>query len=273
MRRKPTPIKFSRLRNCVFAPAAIILLFGETMAAIRTPPGVPLVPVGELRPHPDNPRTHTDEQVAKLAEAIRTVGWTNPIIADDDGTILAGHGRLRAALRLGMETVPVLTLSDVAPAVRSAILLGDNRLAEDAGWDRDILAMIVADLDAVGFDLGVAGFEAVEIDDLLGRSASGGDDGGPAPAGTSEGASATGTGSLAGRFGVPPFSVLNAREGWWQDRKRGWLALGIRSEIGRGGNLLRLSDTLIEPDPEKRAAMQASRVPERAGRRAKGRVA
>lgn len=67
-------------------------------------------------------------------------------------------------------------------------------------------------------------------------------------------------GSLAARFGIPPFSVLNARGGWWQERKRAWLALGIRSEIGRGGNLLNFSDTLIEPDPAKRAAMKAARA-------------
>lgn len=240
------------------------------MPAIAMPPGVPLVPVGELRPDPANPRTHSEEQVAKLAEAIRTVGWTNPIIADDDGTILAGHGRLRAALRLGMAAVPVLTFSDLPPEVRRLILIGDNRLAEDAGWDREALAGLMEELRDGGFSLAATGFDEAEIDAIIAeaQAAAGGAGGAPAAEGPADPGAApagnpgapSGAGSLASRFGVPPFSVLNAREGWWQERKRAWLALGIRSELGRGGNLLRMSDTLLEPDPTKRAAMQAART-------------
>jgi hypothetical protein len=242
------------------------------MAAIAMPPGIPLVPVGELRPDPANPRTHSEAQVAKLAEAIRTVGWTNPIIADDDGTILAGHGRLRAALRLGMTAVPVLTFSDLPAEVRRLILIGDNRLAEDAGWDREALAGLMEELRDGGFSLAATGFDDAEIDAIIAEAQAAADgaagDTGTDGAGEAEAAPAadagapSGAGSLASRFGVPPFSVLNAREGWWQERKRAWLALGIRSELGRGGNLLRLSDTLIEPDPDKRAAMQAARAAE-----------
>jgi hypothetical protein len=240
------------------------------MVHVAMPPGVPLVPVGELRPDPDNPRTHDEAQVAKLAEAMRTVGWTNPIIATDDGTILAGHGRLRAALRLGLDAVPVLLFSDLTPEQRRLILIGDNRLAEDAGWDREALAGLLADLRESGADLVATGFGDDEIDALIAQAQAAADDAGTdgasdcadddgAPAAPDAGAP-SGAGSLASRFGVPPFSVLNAREGWWQERKRAWLALGIRSELGRGGNLLRLSDTLIEPDPAKRAARREARV-------------
>ncbi|WP_439579351.1 hypothetical protein, partial [Elioraea sp.] len=124
-------------------------------------------------------------------------------------------------------------------------------------------------LGALGLDLALTGFEAGEIDAIISQAAGmvaemdGTDAGDDRRDGASEdaaGAPAPARGTLAARFGVPPFSVLNAREGWWQERKRAWIALGIRSELGRGGNLLRLSDTLIEPDPEKRAAMQAARA-------------
>lgn len=238
------------------------------MVHVAMPPGVPLVPVGELRPDPDNPRTHDEAQIAKLAEAMRTVGWTNPIIATDDGTILAGHGRLRAALRLGLDAVPVLLFSDLTPEQRRLILIGDNRLAEDAGWDREALAGLLADLRDSGADLLATGFGNDEIYALIAQAQAAADGTGDASDGTgddrppaaADAGTPSGTGSLASRFGVPPFSVLNAREGWWQERKRAWLALGIRSELGRGGNLLRLSDTLIEPDPAKRAAMRETRA-------------
>jgi hypothetical protein len=233
------------------------------MPEISMPPGVPLVPVGELRPHPDNPRTHDEAQVAKLAAAIRAVGWTNPIIADDEGMVLAGHGRLAAARMLGLDAVPVLMFSDLSQAARSLILVGDNRLAEDAGWDRASLAAILAELEDGGADLSLTGFSDAEIDDIV-AGAQASVDAATAPEGDDAASDAapvpSGGGSLAERFGVPPFSVLNAREGWWQERKRAWLALGIRSELGRGGNLLRLSETLMEPNPEKRAAKRAAKA-------------
>lgn len=234
------------------------------MHPIAMPPDVPLVPIGELRPDPVNPRTHDEAQVAKLADAILAVGqWTNPILADDDGVILAGHGRLMAAQRLGLDRVPVLRFGSLTPEQKKLILIADNRLAEDAGWDNALLAGIFADLEAAGVGLAATGFTDDELAAIIAGAQA--EAASPPPAAESSAAPATepaagGAGSLAGRFGVPPFSVLNAREGWWQERKRGWLALGIRSEIGRGGNLLNFSDTLIEPDPEKRAAMQAARA-------------
>jgi hypothetical protein len=231
--------------------------------AVTMPPGVPLVPIGELRPDPGNPRTHDPAQVEKLALAIRTVGWTNPILADDTGRILAGHGRLMAARQLGLAAVPVLRLRDLTDEQKALILIGDNRLAEDAGWDREALAVLLRDLEASGVGLEATGFGDDEIDAIL-REAAGAQDAAPAVGEDAAGqggapAAVSGAGSLAARFGIPPFSVLNAREGWWQERKRAWLAPGIRSEVGRGGNLLNFSETLMEPDPAKRAAMRAAR--------------
>ncbi|GIX10350.1 ParB/Srx family N-terminal domain-containing protein [Elioraea sp.] len=238
------------------------------MHDIPFPPGVPLVPIAALRPHPRNARTHSEAQLAKLAASIRSYGWTNPVLVVGD-TIVAGHGRIEAARRLGLDAVPAIRLDHLSPAQRRAYLLADNRLAEDAGWDRTILAEEFEALGALGLDLALTGFEAGEIDAILSQAAGmvaemdgayAGDDRRDGAAEDAAGAPPSARGTLAARFGVPPFSVLNAREGWWQERKRAWIALGIRSELGRGGNLLRFSDTLIEPDPEKRAAMQAARA-------------
>lgn len=242
------------------------------MHDIPLPSGVPLVPIAALRPHPRNARTHSEAQLAKLIASIRAYGWTNPVLVVGD-TIVAGHGRVEAAKRLGLDAVPAIRLDHLTPEQRRAYLIADNRLAEDAGWDRTILAEEFEALGALGLDLALTGFDAGEIDailsgaaDVVAAVAGGGaddraaDDQDGHAEDAAGGTVASSRGTLAARFGVPPFSVLNAREGWWQERKRAWIALGIRSELGRGGNLLRFSDTLIEPDPEKRAAMQAARA-------------
>jgi hypothetical protein len=147
--------------------------------------------------------------------------------------LIAGHARLEAAIAMAEagEAIannpdpwagPTIDLSHLSAAERRAYVVADNRLALDAGWDADLLRIEMGELALEGFDLALTGFEPLEIADMLG--------GGEA----AEGRGVPGAGSLADRFGVPPFSVLNAREGWWQDRKRAWLALGIQSELGRG---------------------------------------
>uniref|UniRef100_UPI003F705F99 ParB/Srx family N-terminal domain-containing protein n=1 Tax=Elioraea sp. TaxID=2185103 RepID=UPI003F705F99 len=109
------------------------------MHDIPFPPGVPLVPIAALRPHPRNARTHSEAQLAKLAASIRAYGWTNPVLVVGD-TIVAGHGRIEAARRLGLDAVPAIRLDHLSPEQRRAYLIADNRLAEDAGWDRAVLA-------------------------------------------------------------------------------------------------------------------------------------
>jgi hypothetical protein len=143
------------------------------------------------------------------------------VLVDGDRGIIAGHGRILAARKLGMEEVPTVELAHLTDAQRKAYIIADNKLALNAGWDDDILALEFAELKVDGFDLTLTGFDDAELDALLV------DD--PAEEGGFGGA-----GSLSDKFGIPPFTVLNAREGWWQDRKRAWLALGIRSELGRG---------------------------------------
>lgn len=123
-------------------------------------------PLGTLKPYPGNPRTHSAKQIRQIADSIETFGWTNPILVDEAGMVMAGHGRLAAAKRLGLEEAPVLCINHMTIAQKKAYMLADNRLAELAGWDRDLLALEfkgLMDLD-LDFDFEVTGFETAEID-------------------------------------------------------------------------------------------------------------
>ena len=124
-------------------------------------------PVDALIPYARNARTHSEAQVALIAGSIREFGFTNPVLVDGGNGIIAGHGRVLAARKLGMTAVPVIELGHLSAAQKRAYVLADNRLAAAAGWDRELLALEVADLDALGMDLGTLGFEAGEIDALL----------------------------------------------------------------------------------------------------------
>jgi hypothetical protein len=118
----------------------------------------------------NNPRTHSATQLAQLAKSIETFGFTNPVLIDRTGTVIAGHGRVRAAKQLGLSTVPTIQLEHLTDEQVRAYVIADNRLAELAGWDRDILAIelqALAEMD-LDFDLEVIGFETAEIDLLIG---------------------------------------------------------------------------------------------------------
>src|SRR6516164_6747190 len=99
------------------------------------------VPLDQLRPWPRNARTHSRKQIRQLAESIRCFGFTNPVLIDRDNRILAGHGRVEAARELGMETVPCLRIEHMSPAEKRAYVLADNKLALNAGWDEELLAL------------------------------------------------------------------------------------------------------------------------------------
>ena len=182
-------------------------------------------PLAELIPYARNARTHSPAQVAKIAASIREFGWTMPALIAEDGTLIAGHGRLLAAQQLGLVDIPVMVAAGWSEAQRRAYVIADNKLSLDAGWDIPMLNLELEDLKLEGFDLNLTGFDADEILGLLG------DDQDEDGANDEE----SPKGNLSERFMIPPFSVLNAREGWWQDRKRAWLAIGIQSELGRGG--------------------------------------
>lgn len=124
-------------------------------------------PVDSLVPYVNNARTHSDEQIAQIAASIREFGWTNPILVDGERGLIAGHGRLKAARVLGLTQVPVIELSHLSAAQKRAYVLADNRLAENAGWDKELLALELSELQTSEFDLGLLGFSDDELDDLL----------------------------------------------------------------------------------------------------------
>jgi ParB-like chromosome segregation protein Spo0J len=99
------------------------------------------LPIDELASYPRNARTHSQKQIRQIADSIREFGFTNPILIDNRNTILAGHGRLEAARALGLQQVPCVRLEHMTPAQKRAYVLADNKLAQNAGWDEDILAL------------------------------------------------------------------------------------------------------------------------------------
>ncbi len=123
--------------------------------------------VADLIPYARNARTHSEAQVALIAGSIREFGFTNPVLVDGGNGIIAGHGRLMAAQKLGLVTVPVIELAHLSEAQKRAYILADNRLAEQAGWDSDLLALELGDLRDLGVDVMELGFEAGEIDALF----------------------------------------------------------------------------------------------------------
>ena len=125
------------------------------------------VSVAELVPYARNSRTHSPQQVDKIAASIREFGFLNPVIIDGQNGIVAGHGRVLAAQKLGMTTLPVIEAAHLTEAQKRAYVIADNRLALDAGWDNDLLKVELGDLGEAGFDLSLTGFEIDEIESLL----------------------------------------------------------------------------------------------------------
>lgn len=186
-------------------------------------------PISSLIPYARNARTHSPEQVQQLKASMVEFGWTIPVLVDEADVLIAGHGRLMAAAELvaagrhDFGEAPTMVARGWSKAQIQAYRIADNRLALSAGWDPDMLRIEIGELRDEGYDVDLLGFDDQELTDLfeVGEEGEGGESLGRA-------------GALAEDFGVPPFTVLNAREGWWQDRKRAWLALGIESELGRG---------------------------------------
>jgi len=162
--------------------------------------------VASLVPYARNSRTHSPEQVDQIAASIKEWGFTTPILVDADGQIIAGHGRLLAAQKLGLDEVPAMTATGWTDAQKKAYVIADNKLALNAGWDNALLAVEIKDLGDMGFDLSLTGFDAGELADLF-----------KAP---DEEKYADGVaGNMAANYGVPPFSVLDTRQGNWVKRK------------------------------------------------------
>lgn len=133
------------------------------------------LPIGDLLPYARNARTHSETQIAKLASSIREFGFNNPILLDSANGIIAGHGRLLAAQKLGLTEVPCVRLEHLTDNQKRAYILADNRLALDAGWDQNMLALELQDLKSAGFDVDLTGFDGKELNDLLTRDPAAGE--------------------------------------------------------------------------------------------------
>ena len=191
-------------------------------------------PIDRLIPYARNPRKN-DEQVDRMAAAIQEFGFRIPVIAKSDGGVVDGHLRLKAAHKLGLAEIPVALADGLTEAQIKAFRILANKSASWADWDEDLLRLEFEELKDLDYDLDFTGFDEMEIAELAETPVMAADN---TPA--SEQAESK-RGNLSERFGIPPFSVLSARDGWWQDRKRAWIALGIDSEEGRGGELLGFS--------------------------------
>lgn len=172
--------------------------------------------IGELKPYKENPRIN-DNAIDAVAASIAEFGFKVPIIIDKDNVIIAGHTRLKAAQKLGLESVPVIRADDLTPEQVKAFRLVDNKTAELAEWDFEKLNAELAELSEM--DMSQFGFEEIESE-----TKSWGNDGNP--------------GALEKSYIIPPFSVLNCAAGYWQDRKKQWFNIGIDSGEGRDEDLI-----------------------------------
>lgn len=172
------------------------------------------ISVDKLLLDPANARKHGKKNLDSIKGSLAKFGQQKPIVVNAENVVVAGNGTLQAAKELGWKEISIVR-TDLKGSDITAFGIADNRTSELAEWDDDVLKELLEGLKAEDFDLSAIGFDDIEIgneSDLTAKNCSG---------------------SLAARFMIPPLSVLNVREGWWQSRKRAWLALGIKSEIGR----------------------------------------
>src|SRR6516225_4957679 len=158
------------IRHPRASPEECVMALPRPKSFTRVPRGpmdrVVWRPLSELKEFPDNPRRHPESQIARLMKSIRRF-WTNPILIDETGTILAGHGRWEAARRLGMTEVPTVTISGLSDSEKRTVVIADNRLPEQAIWDFDLLRGHFQDLIKLDFDVELTGFSTGEIDLLI----------------------------------------------------------------------------------------------------------
>jgi ParB-like chromosome segregation protein Spo0J len=124
-------------------------------------------PIEKLIPYARNSRTHSDQQIAQVAASIREFGFTNPVLIDSEDGIIAGHGRVMAARKLGLAEVPCIRLGHLTETQKRAYIIADNKLALNSGWDEEMLGLELADLREADFDLDLIGFDAGEIEAAL----------------------------------------------------------------------------------------------------------
>lgn len=175
----------------------------------------------DLIPYINNPRNN-DGAVDKVASSIKNFGFKVPIVVDGDNEIIAGHTRLKAAKKLGMDEVPCIVADDLNDGQIKAFRLADNRVAEFAEWDMELLESELAELEDLDFDMEEFDFDT--IDEVVNIAEINDYDTEARP--------------LEDTFVVPPWTVLDTTSGRWQKRKKSWLGIGIKSEVGRGDNLV-----------------------------------
>ena len=138
---------------------------------LADPPRMEWAPIADIRPNPKNARTHSKKQIRQIAASIREFGFLNPLIVDDENMILAGHGRLEGARLEGMAHVPIVRFGHLSEAQKRAYVIADNKIAEQAGWDRELLSIELGELIELlpieELDISITGFETAEIDLLL----------------------------------------------------------------------------------------------------------
>ena len=137
------------------------------MTKKKTSPAIEMLPIEGLVPYVNNSRTHSDEQVVQVAASIKEFGFTNPVLVDKDNMIIAGHGRMKAAMRLGLTEVPCIRLDHLNDFQKKAYIIADNKLALNAGWDDELLRLELGQLNEDGFDLSLTGFDDDELSKLL----------------------------------------------------------------------------------------------------------
>ena len=182
------------------------------------------VKLHNLKPYENNPRIN-DNAIESVANSIKEFGFKVPIVIDKNKIIVAGHTRYKASLKLGLEEVPCIVADDLSDQQIKAFRLADNKVSELAEWD---FSKLEQELSEIEMDMSLFSFEELEIEPI------------------EEEKQESNNPSLSERFVVPPLSVLDTRQGYWQDRKREWTSLGIKSEIGREANLLTALNNLSE---------------------------
>ena len=194
---------------------------------------VKYVSPGELIPYAKNAKQHPPEQVERIANSIKRFGWQQPIVVDRENVVIIGHGRLFAAKELMLDSVPVVYADNLTEDEVNALRLADNKTNESA-WDFSTLEEELAALDIAGIDMTQFGFENLNTDDFEPQEEQ--------------------KGSMKEKYLVPPFSVLFGNKPDWIARKRKWVDFGIRSEIGRGDELVYHIGDWIDAHPLKGGA-------------------
>ena len=123
--------------------------------------------ISEIREYAKNARTHSPEQIAQIIDSINEFGFTNPVLVDENNELIAGHGRIQAAKAMGLKEVPAIRLSNLSDAQKRALRIADNQIALNAGWDLELLAQELQDLELDGFNLDILGFDSEYLSNLL----------------------------------------------------------------------------------------------------------